>query len=251
MKNLLFVIAVLACVNMTFSQVQLFVKKGSLTIGQTTYQAGAVISLKSTDKVLTSEKTKAIAKKQAQLIELEKDKTYTYKQLEKKLDGKSNFTQAFINAATSQQVAQKSNAGATHRGVGDDPMSFYPLDSVQVLSDSILLELSPNLNLKSDIALYRLGGTDTLRFSRENYAFWIKDLTPGTYFWEYKAKIGTDNYTFKKLFYVPQADAKLEYSQQISEYESQLAVFSEDMRALLLEEFLLLNRWVIGSRYKE
>jgi hypothetical protein len=102
MKNLLFFIAVLACVNMTFSQVQLFVKKGSLTIGQTTYQAGAVISLKSTDKVLTSEKTKAIAKKQAQLIELEKDKTYTYKQLEKKLDGKSNFTQAFINAATSK-----------------------------------------------------------------------------------------------------------------------------------------------------
>lgn len=248
MKNLLFVIAVLAWVNMTFSQVQLFVKKGSLTIGQTTYQAGAVISLKSTDKVLTSEKTKAIAKKQAQLIELEKNKTYTYKQLEKKLDGKSNFTQAFINAATSQQVAQKSNAGATHRGVGDDPMSFYPLDSVQVLSDSILLELSPNLNLKSDITLYQLGGTDTLRFSRENYAFWIKDLTPGTYFWEYKAKIGTKPCTFKNLFYVPQAEAKLEYSQQISDYESQLAVFSEDMRALLLEEFLLLNRWVIGSK---
>ncbi len=244
MKNLLFFIAVLACVNMTFSQVQLFVKKGSLTIGQTTYQAGAVVSLKSTDKVLTSEKTKAIAKKQAQLIELEKNKTYTYKQLEKKLDAKSNFTQAFINAATSQQVAQKSNAGATHRGVGDDPMSFYPLDSVQVLSDSILLELSPNLNLKSDVKVYRQGGTDTLRFSRENYAFWIKDLTPGTYFWEYKAKVGT----FKNLFYVPQADAKLEYSQQISEYQSQLAVFSEDMRALLLEEFLLLNRWVIGSK---
>lgn len=251
MKNLLFFIAVFACVNMAFSQVQLFVKKGSLTIGQTTYQAGAVVSLKSTDKVLTSDKTKAIAKKQAQLMELEKNKTYTYKQLEKKLDGKSNFTQAFINAATSQQVAQKSNAGATHRGVGDDPMDFYPLDSVQVLSDSILLELSPNLNLKSDITLYRLGGTDTLRFSRENYAFWIKDLTPGTYFWEYKAKIGTANYTFKNLFYVPQAEAKLEYSQQISEYQSQLAVFSEDMRALLLEEFLLLNRWVIGSRSKE
>lgn len=248
MKNLLFFIAVLACVNMTFSQVQLFVKKGSLTIGQTTYQAGAVVSLKSTDKVLTSDKTKAIAKKQAQLMELEKNKTYTYKQLEKKLDGKSNFTQAFINAATSQQVAQKSNAGATHRGVGDDPMSFYPLDSVQVLSDSILLELSPNLNLKSDITLYRLGGTDTLRFSRENYAFWIKDLTPGTYFWEYKAKVGTNNYTFKNLFYVPQAEAKLEYSQQISEYQSQLVVFSEDMRALLLEEFLLMNRWVIGSK---
>ena len=248
MKNLLVFIAVFACVNMTFSQVQLFVKKGSLTIGQTTYQAGAVISLKSTDKVLTSDKTKAIAKKQAQLMELEKNKTYTYKQLEKKLDGKSNFTQAFINAATSQQVAQKSNAGATHRGVGDDPMSFYPLDSVQVLSDSILLELSPNLNLKSDITLYRLGGTDTLRFSRENYAFWIKDLTPGTYFWEYKAKVGTNNYTFKNLFYVPQAEAKLEYSQQISEYQSQLVVFSEDMRALLLEEFLLMNRWVIGSK---
>ena len=247
MKNLLFVIAVLACVNMTFSQVQIFVKKGSLTIGQTTYQAGAVVSLKSTDKVLTSEKTKAIAKKQAQLIELEKNKTYTYKQLEKKLDGKSNFTQAFINAATSQQVAQKSNAGATHRGVGDDPMSFYPLDSVQVLSDSILLELSPNLNLKSDVKVYRQGGTDTLRFSPENYAFLIKDLRPGTYFWEYKAKIGTDNYTFKNLFYVPQADAKLEYSQQISEYESQLADFSEDMRALLLEEFLVLNRLVIGA----
>ena len=248
MKNLLVFIAVFACVNITFSQVQLFVKKGSLTIGQTTYQAGAVVSLKSTDKVLTSDKTKAIAKKQAQLMELEKNKTYTYKQLEKKLDGKSNFTQAFINVATSQQVAQKSNAGATHRGVGDDPMDFYPLDSVQVLSDSILLELSPNLNLKSDITLYRLGGTDTLRFSRENYAFWIKDLTPGTYFWEYKAKIGTENYTFKNLFYVPQAEAKLEYSQQISEYQSQLAVFSEDMRALLLEEFLLLNRWVIGSK---
>lgn len=248
MKNLLVFIAVFACVNMTFSQVQLFVKKGSLTIGQTTYQAGAVVSLKSTDKVLTSDKTKAIAKKQSQLMELEKNKTYTYKQLEKKLDGKSNFTQAFINAATSQQVAQKSNAGATHRGVGDDPMDFYPLDSVQVLSDSILLELSPNLNLKSDITLYRLGGTDTLRFSRENYAFWIKDLTPGTYFWEYKAKVGTNNYTFKNLFYVPQAEAKLEYSQQISEYQSQLAVFSEDMRALLLEEFLLLNRWVIGSK---
>lgn len=251
MKNLLVFIAVFACVNMTFSQVQLFVKKGSLTIGQTTYQAGAVVSLKSTDKVLTSDKTKAIAKKQSQLMELEKNKTYTYKQLEKKLDGKSNFTQAFINAATSQQVAQKSNAGATHRGVGDDPMDFYPLDSVQVLSDSILLELSPNLNLKSDITLYRLGGTDTLRFSRENYAFWIKDLTPGTYFWEYKAKVGTNNYTFKNLFYVPQAEAKLEYSQQISEYQSQLAVFSEDMRALLLEEFLLMNRWVIGSRSKE
>jgi len=248
MKNLLVFIAVFACVNMTFSQVQLFVKKGSLTIGQTTYQAGAVVSLKSTDKVLTSDKTKAIAKKQSQLMELEKNKTYTYKQLEKKLDGKSNFTQAFINAATSQQVAQKSNAGATHRGVGDDPMDFYPLDSVQVLSDSILLELSPNLNLKSDITLYRLGGTDTLRFSRENYAFWIKDLTPGTYFWEYKAKVGTNNYTFKNLFYVPQAEAKLEYSQQISEYQSQLAVFSEDMRALLLEEFLLMNRWVIGSK---
>jgi len=71
--------------------------------------------------------------------------------------------------------------------------------------------------LKSDIALYRLGGTDTLRFSQENYAFWIKDLTPGTYFWEYKAKIGT----FKNLFYVPQAEAKLEYSQQIRDYESQ------------------------------
>lgn len=244
MKNLLFFIAVIACVNMTFSQVQLFVKKGSLTIGQTTYQAGAVISLKSTDKVLTSDKTKAIAKKQAQLIELEKNKTYTYKQLEKKLDGKSNFTQAFINAATSQQVAQKSNAGATHRGVGDDPMAFYPLDSVHVLSDSILLELSPNLYLKSDIKVYRQGGTDTLRFSRENYTFWIKDLTPGTYFWEYKTKVGT----FKNLFYVPQAEAKLEYSQQISEYESQLADFSEDMRALLLEEFLVLNRWVIGSK---
>jgi len=248
MKNLLFVIAVLACVNMTFSQVHLFVKKGSLTIGQTKYQAGAVVSLKSTDKVLTSEKTIAIAKKQAQLIELEKNKTYTYKQLEKKLDGKSNFTQAFINVATSQQVAQKSNAGAaTHRGDGDDPMAFYPLDSVQVLSDSILLELSPNLNLKSDVKMYRLGGTDTLRFSRENYAFWIKDLTPGAYFWEYKAKIGTDNYTFKNLFYVPQAEVKLEYSKQISEYQSQLAVFSEDMRALLLEEFLLLNRLVIGA----
>jgi hypothetical protein len=248
MKNLFPIIAVFTCVNVTLSQVQLFVKKGSLTIGQTTHQAGAVVSLKSTDKVLTSEKTKAIAKKQAQLMELEKNKTYTYKQLEKKLDAKSNFTQAFINAVTSQQVAQKNNAGATHRGDVDDPMTFYPLDSVQVLSDSILLELSPNLNLKSDIKMYRQGGTDTLRFSRENYAFWIKDLTPGTYFWEYKAKIGTANYTFKNLFYVPQAEVKLEYSKQISEYEIQLADFSEDMRALLLEEFLLLNRWVIGSK---
>ena len=70
MKNLLFFIAVLACVNMNLSQVQLFVKKGSLTIGQTSYQAGVVVSLKSTDKVVTSEKTKANAKKQAQLIEL-------------------------------------------------------------------------------------------------------------------------------------------------------------------------------------
>ncbi len=251
MKNLLSLLAVLVCVNITLSQVQLFVKKGSLTVGQTTHQAGVVVSLKSTDKVVTSEKTKAIAKKQAQLIELEKNKTYTYKQLKKKLDGKSNFTQAFINVATSQQVTQKSNAGATQRGVGDDPMAFYPLDSVQVLSDSILLELSPDLNLKSDIKMYRLGGTDTLRFSRENYAFWIKDLTPGTYFWEYKANIGTANYTFKNLFYVPQAEAKLEYSKQISEYKIQLAAFSEDMRALLLEEFLLLNRWVIGSRSKE
>jgi len=248
MKNLLFFIAVFACVNMTFSQVQLFVKKGSLTIGQTTYQAGAVVSLKSTDKVLTSDKTKAIAKKQAQLMELEKNKTYTYKQLEKKLDGKSNFTQAFINAATSQQVAQKSNAGATHRGVGDDPMDFYPLDSVQVLSDSILLELSPNLKLITDIKLYRENGTDTLILSRENYTFWLKNLKPGTYFWEYRAKIGVKPYSFINIFFVPQPEAILEYSQQISEYESQLVVFSEDMRALLLEEFLLLNRWVIGSK---
>jgi hypothetical protein len=233
---------------MSFGQVQLFVKKGSLTVGKSTHQAGAVVSLKSTDKVVTSDKTKAIAKKQAQLIELEKNKTYTYEQLEKKLDGKSNFTEAFINAATSQQVVQKSNAGATHRGVGDDPMAFYPLDSMTILADSFSLEVSPNLKLMSDVRLYRVGAIDTLVFSRDYYTFTITSLEPGTYNWEYRAKVAMANYRFKNVFYVPQPAAKLDYLRQISDYESQLSLFSDDMRSLLLEEFLILNRWVLGSR---
>jgi hypothetical protein len=244
MKNRLPLVAILAFINMSFGQVQLFVKKGSLTVGQSTHQAGAVVSLKSTDKVVTTDKTNAKAKKQAQLIELEKNKTYTYKQLEKKLDGKSNFTEAFINAATSQQVAQKSNAGATHRGVGDDPMAFYPLDSMTILADSFSLEVSPNLKLMSDVRLYRVGAIDTLVFSRDYFTFTLTSLEPGAYNWEYRAKVGNGKYTFKNIFFIPNSKDRALFKENLKQYQAELVPFSDDMRALLTEEFLFAHRWV-------
>lgn len=248
MNKIISLLAAIVSISITFGQVQVYVKKGSLKVGDAMYQAGAVISLKSTDKVVTTENTKAIAKKQVQLAELEKNKIYTYKQLVKKLDGQANFSQAFINAATSQQVAQKSNAGATHRGSGEDPMAFFPLDSVKVLSDSLLLELSPSLQLKSDIKLYCVGSMDTIRFAPVNEQLWVKDLIPGTYFWEYNAKIGMQNYKFKNIFFVPLPLEKEQYFREISTYKNQMEGFSEEMRAILLEEFLQMNHWVVVKK---
>lgn len=251
MKKISSILVILSCVNVTLSQVQIFVKNGTLTVGQTTHQAGAVVSLKTSDKVVTSEKTKAIVKKQSQLMELEKNKTYTYNQIQEKLDKKSNFTQAFVNAATSQQVVQKRNIGAAPRGLEIDSFSINLLDTAWIMNDFYRVKWNSDLPSKQlgSIRLYSSLSTEPILESTEKHID-IKALNPGWYHIDFdiEQKGNTESWMLENryVFYIP---TKEEKEQVLIEYQGiteELKQFEDDELSDIIIDAYLSERRLYG-----
>jgi hypothetical protein len=83
-----------------------------------------------------------------------------------------------------------------------------------------------------------------LVFSRDYFTFTLTSLEPGAYNWEYRAKVGNGKYTFKNIFFIPNSKDRALFKENLKQYQAELVHLSDEMRALLTEEFLFAQRWV-------
>lgn len=245
MIRLFFIVLVLQ-MQIAHAQIQVYVKKGDVNISNLKYRAGSVITLKQNDIVTTGAASRVIVKKKSQILELPINTKFNYNQLLNKLNKQQSFSSAFLSVATNNQGTKKSNAGATVRGETSDPLAFFPTDSALICSDSLELKiLTLPAELLTEVKLYREGSADTMFLNQQQYTHWIKNLMPGLYRWEYKARLGDRNFLFQNIFIVPDKNKLQLILEEIQAYKTELFAFSQEMQDILLNEYLISKRWVL------
>jgi hypothetical protein len=224
-------------------ELELFIRSGSVKINNETHNySGLIIKLKSGDRVSTEKNSVCIIKKGSRIAELNVDKVYKYNDLVKKLSTSSTYNDDFISLLLKPKVHKKHTAGIVTRG-HDVSISFKPMDSVYVLSDTMNLSIdADNLSIKliSEIVLFReLDSTRQEIYRTSEKTIKIKTPDEGIYIWTYTCQINRQIMEFENIFFVPNSELMQNLILEVQVFQHSLHQFSEELQHLLLEDFLI------------
>jgi hypothetical protein len=224
-------------------QMELFVKKGNVSILDKKYSSGEVITLKPGAILITQSETICLLKKDGNIAEIKAKKSYNYKELLKLVSISKSYTSAFIDVATNQQIATKKSGGISTRGNGNDPWEYFPKDSVFILTDSLTISAGYfPLKLLSDIKLQEINSDKIIFFTKNHLNHTLKTPLPGTYTWKYEAEVESEKGNASNIFFVPTAERKHQMLSEFKFYEASLIEFSYETRDLLLQEYRELHK---------
>jgi hypothetical protein len=242
MKNLLQFLFVFMYSAFAFAQdIDLVVKKGTVEVSSQIVNAGQIKTLKSGDIVKPQSSALYFITNKSEIIEPPKKSEHKYDELKKMFKQKQSFTKAFTSVLLNQNYAVKKTSGSSSRGAEtEDPLSYFPNDSVKILSDFIVLKVgNSSSKLLSDIQLFKENSKDTISLSKNSLTHKIKcPAVPGNYFWKYTLS----KYVFQNNFYVPDAAEKKKLLAAYNEYKKSIEVFSKEMQQQLLQEYYNINK---------
>jgi hypothetical protein len=243
MKHLIriFILTYFLLPNLNFAQeLELFIKKGFVTVSDSKISSGQVLVLKKTDELNTNPGSVCLLKQGGKIVELTSGKKYFYKDLLKMLTKSTSFSNSFIKMATNQQPALKKSAGITTRNF--DPKIYEPNDDLFILTDTLLLSVgSFPLKLLDDITLVHNESKLEIKLSKNQLSHRIRLTEMGTYTWSYTVLLGSEKNIFENYFIVPSSEIKMKMLNELVIFNSNLTSFSDSVKELLLQEYAELN----------
>jgi hypothetical protein len=223
--------------------ITLYVKKGSVAVNQQLLKAGDKQVLNKSNEVTVHSGSLALVGRGGSFVEIPQNRAFNFVQLTELLPKKSGFSKAFVDVVTDQKYSKKKSAGVVTRGDIDEAASYSPMDSLIVLSDSIRLSIGgSSLKLSSDIKLYEKFKSDTIVLSRGSNTHIIACPAPGEYEWKYHFSRQGKIVSYNNYFVSPDQNMKKDLLKAMKKFQDNLGSFSEDMRALLLDEYCAEHR---------
>jgi hypothetical protein len=237
-------ILLLISISGSSQDIYLLVKKGSSIISDRVVRPGTLEVISKKDSVIISPSSLVLVKKNNSIIELKNSKEYSYKDLQILFETNQSFSSNFINVISNQDYHTKRQSGVTTRGMSKvDVWQYSPLDSVRILSDSILVAVGSNESkLITDINLYKIGSSDTIKLSANTNEHMIACPPQGEYIWEYRIQNGLEIKKFKNYFIVPEKKYKDSLYTDYINFKKSLKSFSMDMQNHLLKEYYFNNK---------
>ena len=240
-------ILLLIAIPASSQDIYLLVKKGSSIISDRVVRTGTLEVISKKDSVIISPSSLVLIKKNNSIIELKNAKEYSYNDLQKLFQTNQSFSSNFVNVISNQDYHTKRQSGVTTRGMSKvDVWQYSPIDSVRILSDSILVSVGSNESkLITDIKLYKIGSSDTIKLSANANEHLIACPSQGDYLWEYRIQNGLETKKYRNYFIVPEKKYKDSLFTDYLNFKKSLTGFSVDMQNQLLKEYYFNNKiWI-------
>ena len=243
MKHCLFLFFYFLSLMASAQPIQVFVKKGSIELGNKMYNSGAIAQMDAGQTLDINPGALCLMKMGSRLVELQAGKTYSYEQVKSQLKPSTGFGEAFVQTITQQQVVQKRTPGITTRGNEADPWEYTPKDSVCILSDSLTIKAgNPPLRLREGIRLMGAHNNIDTVFDANLLHFTIQTPREGTYVWSYQGVLENKKGTGRNVFFVPPPQQKKMLLEDYLAFKKSLGSFSEEMQKFLLKEYQEVQR---------
>jgi hypothetical protein len=179
-----------------------------------------------------------------------RSKPYTFKEIASlksanKQTKKKSLGVFDVVLANSLQKNTK-NVGLVTRGFSRDAEFYSPLDSLYILSDSVLLDFgNENTNLLTNLVVKNIETGKVYYDDKPIYNEVILfNLPSGEYSWVYTMLINENNKkstsTYENIFRIPSTDFKAEFYKKYDSFRTFLndeTGFSEDLKTILIKEF--------------
>lgn len=234
--------------NLNAQGFDLLVKKGAVNISSKLINQGGRYRINVGDVIIPQKYSLLLVTNGKEIYEISGVKEMVFNDIKKLFKGKSSFSESFLKVILNQNKSPEKNSGETSRGsVSLDLWNFYPPDSVIILSDSIKFIVGDiNCNLVTDIVLYRTNSKDTIYLNKKSNNHFVKlPDYPGKYEWMYKLQNKKEVNSFLNFFIVPNESEKKLYLNDYKIFLEGLEKFSDQMKHILIQEYLDLNNIIV------
>ena len=179
-----------------------------------------------------------------------RSKPYTFKEIaslkSSNKQTKKKSLSVFDVVLTNSLQKNTKNVGLVTRGFSRDSEFYSPLDSLYILSDSVLLDFgNENTNLLSNLVVKNIE-TGKVYYDDKpiNNEIILFNLPSGVYSWVYTMSTNENNKksisTYENIFRIPSKDFKYEFYKKYDSFRTFLndeTGFTEDLKTILIKEF--------------
>ena len=216
MKKTLLILSLLISFPVHLQYAKAIVNKGVATVNDRfTFKPGQDFDIRPSQRINLSDSSIITCKKNKKIMVYSGPESITYSRIMEDLEVNSVASDAYFdNMFSGKYVVEISGYGSVDRGLDIEKSQtyFFPLDSMLVLSDSVILEVgNSKTSFLSPIKIQDPKG-ERIEVDTKNSNFIILDnLEPGIYYWGCIILLdGDEDYEYNNYFIVPKNEERKE-----------------------------------------
>ncbi|MDA9206941.1 hypothetical protein N9O41_01255 [Crocinitomicaceae bacterium] len=243
MKKTLLILSLLLSFSVHLQYAKAIVNKGVATVNDKfTFKPGQDFDIRPSQRIILSDSSIITCKKDKKIIVYSGPNNVSYSSIMEDLELNSIASDAYFdNMFSGKYVVEISGYGSVDRGLDIEKSAtyFFPLDSMLVLSDSVVLEIgNSKTSFLSPIKIQDPKG-ELLKISTESLNYLVlRNLEPGDYHWSCRILVDEDEIEFQNYFKVPSQNERTDLLDSRDVFQGLISSFDESVRAFLMDSWL-------------